>query len=139
MRGKGILKASFIMPIVFAIILLLMQIAGASGEGEWTAKAPMSTARGYFQAEVINGKIYAIGGRNNQGYMISVEEYNPVTNRWTAKAPIPTPRQALQTEVIGGKIYAIGGVNGSGTLPLVEVYDPATELLFFGIGMVLLM
>lgn len=33
----------------------------------------MSVARGYFQAEVINGIIYAIGGVNNSAYLASAE------------------------------------------------------------------
>ncbi|RFZ79842.1 hypothetical protein DS742_05115 [Lacrimispora amygdalina] len=85
----------------------------------WTNLAPMSVARDCFQTEVINGKIYAIGGSN----LKSTEVYDPNTNSWTKLASMSDARNYFQTEVIDGKIYAIGGVGQSS----IEVYDPTTD------------
>jgi|GEM_PF-1504607 len=86
----------------------------------WTTLASMSTTRHWFQTEVIDGKIYAIGGRSNEGRIFSAEVYDPTTNTWTTIAPTSTFYDQFQTEVINGKIYVIGSVRA-------EVYDPATN------------
>ncbi|RFZ79841.1 hypothetical protein DS742_05110 [Lacrimispora amygdalina] len=82
----------------------------------------MSTARLLFQTEVIDGKIYAIGGLNEND-LTSTEVYDPTTNSWTKLAPMSDAREVFQTEVIDGKIYAMGGSNLKST----EVYDPTTN------------
>ena len=127
MKQNISLKRSLILVLILALILSTAPLAFASTEDKWTTMAPMSTPRYYFQTEVVNGKIYAIGGLNDGGSLSSVEEYNPSTNLWTTKASMSTPRYGFQTEVIDGKIYAIGGiVNSKKTCTSsVEEYDPA--------------
>ncbi|MFW6678782.1 kelch repeat-containing protein [Lacrimispora sp. AGF001] len=90
----------------------------------WTTLAPMSKSRDCFQTEVIDGKLYAIGGG---GGASTAEVYDPTTNSWTTLAPMSDTRYRFQTEVIDGKIYAIGGNNGKGNLSSAEVYNPATN------------
>ena len=105
---------------------------------KWTTLASMSTTRCWFQTEVINGKIYAIGGHNvkvgdSRGKSLSsTEVYDPSTNTWTTLASMSTVRRAFQTEVIDNKIYAIGGFDTynldlDNELSSVEVYDPFTD------------
>src|SRR5439155_601932 len=103
----------------------------------WTTKAPMPTARCGLAAAAVGGKIYAIGGGNDNGNLNVVEEYDPASNTWTTKAPMPTARFALPAAAVGGKIYAIGGGNfdaiGNGKeLNVVEAYTPGP-----GIGYIL--
>jgi N-acetylneuraminic acid mutarotase len=45
----------------------------------WAEKAPMPTARGFLATSVVNGKIYAIGGRptGHGANLSTVEEYTP--------------------------------------------------------------
>src|SRR5215218_9934313 len=54
----------------------------------WSAKAPLLTARGWFGAEAVNGRINAIGG-HSLGFLLkalkSVEEYNPATDNGSRK------------------------------------------------------
>jgi RNA polymerase sigma factor (sigma-70 family) len=96
--------------------------------GEWVRKADMPTATGGFSASVINGKIYVIGGMDNNNFFSTVEEYDLTTDKWTKKADMPTGRAVLSTSVVNGKIYAIGGTQEVfGALPIVEEYDPATD------------
>ncbi len=91
--------------------------------------ATMPTVRGGFGLAVVGGKIYAIGGINQDNAPLStVEEYNPVTNMWTSKASLPTARSGFAVAVYNNKIYAIGGtVGGGGYLGNNEVYDPVTN------------
>jgi len=94
-------------------------------ENSWTTLASMLAPRGGFDASVVDGKIYAIGGTSN----IS-EEYDPTTNTWAAKAAIPTGRTGLATVTVQNKIYAIGGnADEYPWMPIAanEVYDPYTN------------
>jgi N-acetylneuraminic acid mutarotase len=76
---------------------------------------------------VVNGKIYAIGGANQEGFRATNEEYDPATNNWTFKAPMPTPRSAFGVALYHNKIYCIGGYIPGGATGVNEVYDPATD------------
>ena len=106
--------------------------AAQEGEGTWTqGLAPMPTARRFFSASVVNGKIYAIGGWDGEP-ISTVEVYDPATDRWMQKANMLTPRWGPSTSVVNGKIYAIGGDenpsgNGNSPSPMVEEYDPLTD------------
>jgi hypothetical protein len=87
--------------------------------------AAMPTARGGFGVAVVAGKIYAIGGINENNVPLSItEEYNPVTNSWTTKTAMPTPRSGFAVAVYNNKIYAIGGTVGNGYVGNNEMYDP---------------
>jgi RNA polymerase sigma factor (sigma-70 family) len=109
--------------------------------GEWVKKADMPTGRDNLSTSVVNGKIYAIGGRSNdaQGnevFIKTVEEYDPVKDTWMKKADMPTARWKLATCVLDGKIYAIGGMPGwSGGFSTVEIYDPVTDTWTKGLDM----
>ena len=104
-----------------------------AAENEWTTKNPMPTARGGFGVAVANGKIYAIGGLNNNTNLAVNQEYDPVANSWRTKEPMPTARSGCAVASYQGKIYVIGGTVGVTTdlvsefTGAVEVYDPATN------------
>jgi N-acetylneuraminic acid mutarotase len=102
----------------------------------WTPKADMPTARTALSTSVVNGRIYAIGGRfgNNSSAFSTVEEYDPATDTWTPKADMPTQRLRMTTSVVNGKIYAIGGSGTSGgpdAIATVEEYDPYPVVVDF--------
>ncbi len=70
-------------------------------DGTWIAKAPIPTPRGGLAVGVVNGILYAVGGRvdHEDGrweYLPTVEAYDPSTNSWTRKAPMPTPARLPQ-------------------------------------------
>ena len=89
--------------------------------------ASMPTVRQAIRCEIVNEKIYCIGGMISSGsFTNKVEVYDPVTNTWETKAPMPTARAVVGTIVFDEKIYCIGGTNGT-ILNKVEVYDPATN------------
>ncbi len=94
----------------------------------WTSKADMPRPTTLFPACVVDGKIYAFGGNNNQVYHKNIVVYDPATDTWASKAEIPTPRNGLSACNVNGKIYTIGGWReGVGCMKVVEVYDIATD------------
>jgi len=75
----------------------------------WTAKAPLPTARGALAAAALDGKIYAIGGRDATQDLNSVEAYDPANDSWESLEDLPTARDHLAAVVVGERIFAVGG------------------------------
>jgi N-acetylneuraminic acid mutarotase len=96
--------------------------SAATTENTWETMAPMPTARSQLGVDVVNGKIYAIGGDYNVNEM-----YDPETNTWSTKTPMPTPSRNFGIAVYGSKIYCIGGGSWDNMLALNQVYDTATD------------
>ena len=94
----------------------------------WVGVASMTTARYRLVAGVVDGKLYALGGEDDDGNLLStVEVYDPAGNTWATGAPMPTARSGLAAGVVDGKLYALGGYAQGNYLDTVEVYDPATR------------
>jgi N-acetylneuraminic acid mutarotase len=99
---------------------------------------PTKSARISLQANVVDGKIYMIGGRMLAGlYQIfpssSNDVYDPETDSWSQMAPIPVPVMGYASAVLDDKIYIISGAHeGQPNYPpptdLVQIFDPATNL-----------
>jgi N-acetylneuraminic acid mutarotase len=102
---------------------------GFAQNGVWTTKTSMPTPRSALASAVVDGKVYAIGGFDDEFTRLGTNEsYDPVTDTWTAKQDMPTPRNALCVCAVNGKIYAIGGFDfAPGRLSTTEEYDPATD------------
>lgn len=99
----------------------------------WTTKASMPTKRSGLGVGVVNGLIYAVGGvpipGDTQGFLNTVEAYDPSTNIWTTKAKMPTPRTEFAVGVLGNTLYAVGGIapidtNSYGFTANNEAYQP---------------
>ena len=58
----------------------------------WTQSASMPTPRGSPNANIVNGKLYVIGGDLNDQSLSVVESYDPIANRWTIHSPMPKSR-----------------------------------------------
>ncbi len=85
----------------------------------------MMAARSAVGVAVLDGKLYAVGGYNDDdGFLSSVERYDPALDAWEAVAPMAEARYKLAVAVLDGKLYAVGGYN-NGYLSLVERYDSA--------------
>jgi len=80
-------------------------------------------------AAALNGKIYVIGGRNDDGLVDEIEIYDPGANVWeTASHKLNKTREGAAAVVSGGKIYVIGGYGSGGVyLNSMEVFNPATN------------
>lgn len=94
----------------------------------WTTKSKMPTARGFHSANVVDGRIYVIGGSHasapDRNHVRTVEVYDPATDTWTQKGDMPAPKAAGFSSVVDGKIYVIGGYGGARR---VDKYDPSTD------------
>lgn len=75
-------------------------------------------------AQVVNGKIYIIGGRDGDKGVKYVEEFDPATKTWTHKAEMETAGYDIPTVVYQDKIILFGGV---GRDRKVDMYDPKTN------------
>ena len=94
----------------------------------WQSKTPMPTPRHFLDANVVEGKIYLMGGRtdiSSGSYSLSAvnEVYDPETDSWTKKAPVPQAVASYASVVVDNKIYVISG----SVTDLVQVYDPKTD------------
>src|SRR5207245_2635229 len=64
-------------------------------QDRWGRRAPIPTSRDHHAIGVVNGKLYAIGGRINGRHDRSItenEEYDPATDRWRPRTAMPTVR-----------------------------------------------
>jgi N-acetylneuraminic acid mutarotase len=84
----------------------------------WENKKPMPTNREYFDLNVINGKIYAIGGhsyasdnRYPSDYSGVNEVYDPATDSWETKHPAPLAIARYASAVVNNEIYVMGGTS----------------------------
>ncbi len=105
------------------------EAAGVTGVNEvydpatdtWEIKTSMPTARNYLQANVVEGKIYLIGGLCQQKleYPLTnhasnvTEVYNPINDTWTTAASMPTTVWSYASAVTNEKIYITSGWTGS--------------------------
>jgi N-acetylneuraminic acid mutarotase len=107
--------------------------------GEWRRLADAPRPRDHFQVGVIDGKLYAAGGRRSsaatdQPFELTIPEvdvYDFETGQWStlpASANLPTPRAGSTTAVLDGRLLVLGGESGAqqAAHAEVEAYDPRT-------------
>lgn len=97
----------------------------------WVLKAPIPTARSYFTAVKLKGRILAIGGYAGGLHATSsVEEYDPVTDTWSSGLRLEFPRVGIGAAVVNEKAYVIGGLqyDATGTY-VVGSYQTLNECL----------
>lgn len=112
-----------------AFILVLNSIPGKT---QWTYKTPLHRARGFFVTEVVDEKIYVIGGAvSRTKSTATMEVYNYLTDTWdTTKSSMPVALCAAGSAVYDGKIYVIGGkptFESNTWLNTVYEYDPVNN------------
>lgn len=88
--------------------------------------APLPTPRYFASSDVIDGKIYVVGGSLLQpasSAVATVEVYDVGTDSWESGPSLSVARQA-EVVALNGLLYAIGGYDGSKATRIVEVLDP---------------
>ena len=82
-------------------------------------------------ANVVNGKIYLMGGMlapfPTAPFPDKTFVYDPGEDSWTTKAKIPTTVYDYFSAVVDNKIYIIGGRSTSNLYGLTQIYDPETN------------
>jgi hypothetical protein len=104
--------------------------------GEWAELADAPHARDHFHAAVLDGRLYAAGGRTSsfetgEGMpsVEAVDVYDIASGTWqTHEAPLPTPRSGNTTVAFDGRVLVIGGESESQERAHdeVEAFDPAS-------------
>lgn len=112
--------------ILLVFLFIFSEIIFAN---EWQIISNMPTPRFNLSAEVVNNKLYAIGGvrhspTNATISYSQVEEYDPISNKWSEKSPMPTARFSFATAVLDEEIYTFGGNKPNAPFSSVEVFNP---------------
>ncbi len=100
--------------------------------GRWDELTALPEPRSSFDAAVLDGKIYVIGGWKMAGDQDAhwhstahVLDLNAMPLGWKPLTDPPFQRRALSVAAFDGKIYAIGGMQAEGgPTTRVDIYDP---------------
>jgi YVTN family beta-propeller protein len=102
----------------------------------WTTKAPMPTGRVSPGVGVLNGILYAGGGRDAASNPLATfESYQPSTDTWTTEPSLPTARNAPFAVGLNGVLYVGGGNEVPGHLSgdtTVYAFTPAATATVVG-------
>ncbi len=102
---------------------------------KWQEEAPMPYPVSGLQANVVDGKIYCIGGIEASGTGSQANQvYDPATNTWSENAPIPTSTFGYATATFDGKIYIINGIDWYSMygLDITQIYNPQNNTWSLG-------
>ncbi|XP_078279631.1 kelch-like protein 26 isoform X1 [Rhinoraja longicauda] len=75
----------------------------------WLRICAMQEARIQFQLGVLQGMLFATGGRNRTGSLSTVERYSPRRNKWTNVCCLRRRTWGHAGTASGGKLYISGG------------------------------
>lgn len=131
----SMLRARTVLLCTGLSLSLLLQNAALAQASQpyWTQAAPAALERQELYPEVLDGKIYVVGGlRNpNSDYSAYFEAYDPAKDSWSPLAPLPEPRHHITLSALNGRLYAVGGFLGPfphwQAQATVFVYDPAAN------------
>jgi hypothetical protein len=83
----------------------------------WTTGAALPQPRDHLAVVVVDGEIWAIGGRTAAGNVARVDIYDPGTDMWRDGPPLPEPTSGAAEAAIGSRILVSGGEDpGRGTM-----------------------
>jgi hypothetical protein len=79
--------------------------------------AEMPDTRSFFGADVLNNKLYILGGYDSKWKLSNVVwELNLDTKKWNRKAPLNKKRAQFACEAVNGNIYALYGDGATGQI-----------------------
>ncbi|XP_033642364.1 kelch-like protein 9 [Asterias rubens] len=90
----------------------------------WLQVCPMQQRRAFFGLAALDGKLFAIGGKNEQGALASMESYNPNNDTWVYVQHLPESMYAHACCVISDKLYISGGFANHNFRKTVFEYSP---------------
>jgi len=106
--------------------------------GEWTVLPDAPHARDHFHAAVVDGRIYAAGGRRSAAdageplsqTIAQVDVFDPASATWTTlAADLPSPRAGTAAVEWNDTLVVLGGESGRQVAAHAEVeaFDPETQ------------
>lgn len=121
--------------LVFSVIVLGSSVLSQAQSQlpYWTKAAPATVARQELYPEVLNNKIYVVGGVLSPATKFSAhfESYDPVNDAWTVLRPLPEARHHITLSAVNGLLYGIGGFTGGfpdwRAQPTMFIYNPASN------------
>ena len=96
----------------------------AGEDGAWTDMFFTGDGRADANSQVVNGRLYVMGGDNFGPVKRTVEEYYIAQNSWKTVSAMIRPRSAFSSVALNGKIYVISGAEQDF---IIEEYDPARD------------
>jgi len=93
----------------------------------WIKVKSLNEKRTFFHLSAINGKLYAVGGRNAAGELSTVECYSPKTNEWSFVEKMLEPHYGHAGTVYDGKMYISGGITHDSFQKKLLCYDPDND------------
>jgi hypothetical protein len=96
--------------------------------GQWSRGRDMPTGRHHFSAGVLDGQLYAIGGRTSGDFSLNtVERFDPQRDEWEILPSLPLGTGGHSVETAAGRLVVISGGDD-----LEEWVTPATWALDAG-------
>lgn len=106
------------LPLILYFISPLESQAISNLTLTWAEKASMPTSRFELATAVVNGRIYAFGGRSEA----NVEDYNPLTDSWTIHNNMPSSGIVNGAVTIANTVYVIRNGSTSSYNPLTDTW-----------------
>jgi len=100
---------------IFSVLfwILFASTGRTQDGGTWEMRAPMPVRRQEVATAALNGKIYVIGGFDeNPRSTATVEVYNPVNDTWAFAHPLPFAVEHNAAAVAAGRLYSFGAGAG---------------------------
>jgi N-acetylneuraminic acid mutarotase len=126
MKQKTVIFASF-------FFLVLGASSVGFGQGSWSVASSIGfNPKANLTCNIIDNKIYVVGGESLYVALNTLDVFDPVTNSWNTPKTSGTfePHSKHVSCVVGNKIYVIGGANNLQSddwyvQTPVQVFDPA--------------
>jgi N-acetylneuraminic acid mutarotase len=96
----------------------------------WETNASMPTPRFSAATNIVNGKIYVIGGHTMTDLWSNFnlnEVYDPETDSWATKTPAPFNVSCPASAVVDNKIYVLGEDPSANWRNVILIYDPESD------------
>ena len=125
----------------FALLWASTQGHAQTNTPYWTKAAPPTLARQELYPDVLDAKIYVVGGihKSNTAFTAHFELYDPVKDAWTRLRPLPEARHHITLSAVMGRLYGIGGFTGGfpnwRALPTMFIYDPTSNTWTGGVDL----
>nr|XP_009858623.1 kelch-like protein 9 [Ciona intestinalis] len=94
---------------------------------KWIRVRSLNEKRTFFHLSAIEGKLYAVGGRNAAGELSTVECYNPQHNEWVFVEKMQEPHYGHAGTVYNGQMFISGGITHDSFQKKLLCYNPTTD------------
>ena len=109
-------------------LVLLVTLGQSHSPPFWATGESMHEPREEIGGALLNGKIYVVGGSDENGITDSVDYADPRPMSGLLRPPLPGPRDHIGVATFNGKLYAVGGFDHA-DIPTDQllIYDPKID------------